>query len=64
MPIKTGISLWGKNKERRWDNTFQMEFNLKILNKDVTAIQIRENVVVTNNIFPSKIGMGENMTHL
>lgn len=41
-----------------------MEFNLKILNKDVTAIQIRENVVVTNNIFPSKIGMGENMTHL
>lgn len=32
-----------------------MRFNLKVLNKDVTAIQIRENVVVTNNIFLLKL---------
>lgn len=41
-----------------------MRFNLKVLNQDVTAFQLRENVVVTNNIFPLKIGMEENMTHM
>ena len=38
MPIKIGISLWGKNKKRRYD-TIQMRFKLKVLNKAETAIQ-------------------------